>query len=58
VSLDAADGNLGSQAVARTSGFTETGRDRSCYLVSDGRVVDLVRFDLLADEWRSRHQSP
>jgi RimJ/RimL family protein N-acetyltransferase len=57
VSLDAADGNLGSQAVALTSGFTETGRDRACYLVSDGRVVDLVRFDLLAGEWRSRYQS-
>ncbi len=54
VSLDAGDGNLGSQAVARTSGFTETGRDRACYLMLDGRVVDLVRFDLLADEWRIR----
>lgn len=51
VSLDAGDGNAGSQAVARTSGFTETGRDRACYLLTDDRVVDLVRFDLLADEW-------
>jgi RimJ/RimL family protein N-acetyltransferase len=58
VSLDAGDGNIGSQAVARTSGFVETGRDRACYLRSDGRVVDLLRFDLLADEWRSMHQLP
>jgi RimJ/RimL family protein N-acetyltransferase len=54
VSLDAGDGNLGSQAVARSSGFTQTGRDRACYLMLDGRVVDLVRFDLLAEEWRTR----
>lgn len=53
VSLDAGDGNVGSQAVARTSGFTETGRDRACYLMEDGRVLDLIRFDLLADEWRA-----
>jgi RimJ/RimL family protein N-acetyltransferase len=54
VSLDAGEGNLGSRAVARTSGFTETGRDRHCYLKADGDVVDLVRFDLLASEWRTR----
>jgi len=34
----AGDGNLGSQAVARSSGFTQTGRDRACYLMLDGRV--------------------
>ena len=54
VSLDAGDGNLGSQAVARSSGFTETGRDRQVYLLPDGSLRDLVRFDLLADEWRNR----
>jgi RimJ/RimL family protein N-acetyltransferase len=58
VSLDAGEGNLGSQAVARTSGFTETGRDRVCYLMDDGEVVDLVRFDLLADEWRGAGNDP
>ncbi len=52
VSLGAGHGNVGSQAVARTSGFTETGRDRACYLMTDGSVIDRVRFDLLADEWR------
>lgn len=54
VNLGAGDGNTASQAVARACGFTETGRDRSCYRLADDTVVDLVRFDLLADEWRSR----
>lgn len=51
ISLGAGDGNLGSQAVARSCGFTETGRDRRCYRLDDDSVVDLIRFDLLADEW-------
>lgn len=50
VSLGAGDGNLGSHRVARSLGFTETGRDRQCYDLYDGRVVDLVRFDLLRSE--------
>jgi RimJ/RimL family protein N-acetyltransferase len=54
VSLDAGEGNTGSQAVARTSGFTQTGQDRACYLMPDGQVVDLVRFDLLLREWLAR----
>lgn len=45
--LDAGAGNAGSQAVARAAGFIETGRDRRCYLLADGTVDDLVRFDLL-----------
>jgi RimJ/RimL family protein N-acetyltransferase len=53
VSLDAAEGNLASQAVARACGFTQSGRDRRCYWLPDGRVVDQLRFDLLADEWRA-----
>lgn len=52
VSLGAGVGNAASQAVAISCGFTETGRDRCCYRRSDGDAVDLVRFDLLADEWR------
>jgi RimJ/RimL family protein N-acetyltransferase len=52
LSLDAGDGNTASQRLARTCGFTETGRDRRCYRLSDDTVVDQVRFDLLADEWR------
>lgn len=47
LSLGAGDGNDASQAVARAVGFVETGRDRRCYLLDDGSVVDLVRFDLL-----------
>lgn len=51
MSLGAGDGNLASQRVARSLGFTETGRDRRCYDLDDGSVVDLVRFDLLKSEF-------
>ncbi|MBA2443818.1 MAG: GNAT family N-acetyltransferase [Nocardioidaceae bacterium] len=51
LSLGAGEGNSGSQAVARACGFTETGRDRQCYDLNDGSVVDLIRFDLLKPEW-------
>ena len=47
ISLNAGVGNEGSQAVALALGFTETGRDRLCYDLYDGSIVDLVRFDLL-----------
>jgi RimJ/RimL family protein N-acetyltransferase len=53
IRLGAGDGNLGSLGVARSCGFTETGRDRRCYLMPDGSVLDLIRFDLLASEWRA-----
>ncbi len=49
VSLGAAATNPASQQVARACGFTETGRDRRCYNLPDGSVVDLLRFDLLND---------
>ncbi len=51
ISLGAGDGNLGSQGVARACGFTETGRDRRCYDLDDGSVIDLIRFDLLKSEF-------
>ena len=51
ISLLAGEGNLPSLGVARSCGFTETGRDRHCYNLDDGRVVDLIRFDLLKSEW-------
>lgn len=51
IHLGAGDGNLASQGVARSLGFTETGRDRHCYDLDDGSVVDLVRFDLLRSEF-------
>ena len=51
VSLGAGDGNVGSQGVALATGFTATGRDRQCYDLLDGSVVDLVRFDILKSEF-------
>ncbi len=50
ISLGAGATNLASQGVARSCGFTETGRDRQCYDLYDGTVVDLIRFDLLRSE--------
>ena len=37
-------------------GFTETGRDRLCYDLYDGSIVDLVRFDLLKHEMDGRQR--
>jgi RimJ/RimL family protein N-acetyltransferase len=51
VQLTAADGNLASQHIARTNGFTEVGRDRLAKPLGDGTFVDLLRFDLLVGEW-------
>ncbi|MGH3446632.1 MAG: GNAT family N-acetyltransferase [Nocardioidaceae bacterium] len=52
VSLGAAEGNIGSQRVARAAGFTETGHNRHSYDLPDGSVVDMVLFDLLKSELR------
>jgi RimJ/RimL family protein N-acetyltransferase len=49
--LNAADGNTASQHVALANGFTEVGRDRQAEPLADGTFADLVRFDLLVDEW-------
>jgi RimJ/RimL family protein N-acetyltransferase len=49
--LSAADGNLASQQIARANGFVEVGRDRLAEPLGDGTFADLVRFDLLVDEW-------
>jgi RimJ/RimL family protein N-acetyltransferase len=49
--LIAAGGNAASQHIARVNGFVEVGRDRKAEQLSDGTFADLVRFDLLADEW-------
>jgi RimJ/RimL family protein N-acetyltransferase len=51
--LNAADGNLASQQIARTNGFVEVGRDRLAEPLGDGTFADLVRFDLLVDEWNA-----
>jgi RimJ/RimL family protein N-acetyltransferase len=50
VLIRAADGNASSQRVAVAAGFTATGRDRGAELLRDRRAVDLLRFDLVADE--------
>jgi len=49
--LNAAEGNLASQQIARAHGFVEVGRDRMAEPLGDGTFADLVRFDLLASEW-------
>lgn len=54
ISLNAGVGNAGSQSLALSLGFTQTGRDRQCYDLDDGSVVDLIRFDMLKSEFNAR----
>ena len=49
--LVAAEGNAASQHIARVNGFVEVGRDRKAEPLGDGTFADLVRFDVLVDEW-------
>jgi RimJ/RimL family protein N-acetyltransferase len=49
--LDAADGNLASQHIALANGFVQVGRDRQAEPLGDGTFVDLLRYDLLVEEW-------
>jgi RimJ/RimL family protein N-acetyltransferase len=49
--LNAAEGNSASQRLALSSGFVEVGRDRRAEPLGDGTFVDLLRFDLLVEEW-------
>ena len=49
--LNAAEGNVASQQIARANGFVEVGRDRLAEPLGDGTFADLIRFDLLAGEW-------
>lgn len=51
--LNAADGNLASQQIARANGFVEVGRDRLAEPLGNGTFADLVRFDLLINEWNA-----
>jgi RimJ/RimL family protein N-acetyltransferase len=51
--LIAADGNSASEHIARVNGFVEVGRDRQAERLDDGTFTDLVRFDLLVDEWNA-----
>jgi RimJ/RimL family protein N-acetyltransferase len=49
--LNAADGNSASLHIARVNGFVPIGRDRQSEPLGDGTFADLMRFDLLLDEW-------
>jgi RimJ/RimL family protein N-acetyltransferase len=51
--LTAADGNSVSQHIALANGFVEVGRERQAEPLGDGTFVDLVRYDLLVDEWNA-----
>jgi RimJ/RimL family protein N-acetyltransferase len=51
--LNVADDNLASQHIALANGFVQVGRDRQAEKVGDGTFADLVRFDLLVDEWNA-----
>jgi RimJ/RimL family protein N-acetyltransferase len=48
--LRAAVGNQASIRVAQKAGFTRSGIDRAGDRLGNAQVVDVVRFDLLADE--------
>lgn len=50
VLVRAAAPNAASRRVAEKAGFVEVGRDRRAERLADGRVVDFVRYDLLAGE--------
>jgi RimJ/RimL family protein N-acetyltransferase len=51
--LNAADGNSASAHIALANGFVQVGRDRQAEPLGDGTLADLVRFDLLVDEWNA-----
>jgi RimJ/RimL family protein N-acetyltransferase len=52
--LDASSENLRAQAVYERAGFTLEGRlRRHWYRPSVGRVVDLMLFGILREEWES-----
>jgi len=51
--LNAADGNSASVHLALANGFRQVGRDRRAEPLGDGTFADLLRFDLLVDEWNA-----
>ena len=51
--LNAAHGNSASVHIALTNGFSQVGRDRQAEPLGDGTFADLLRFDLLVDEWNA-----
>lgn len=48
--IRAAEGNRASQRVALGAGFHPAGRDRHAEQLRDGKLVDLVRFDLIESD--------
>jgi RimJ/RimL family protein N-acetyltransferase len=48
-----AEGNTGSQRVIERNGFVPVGRERGAARLGDGRVVDNLVYDLLAEEFRA-----
>jgi len=51
--LNAAEGNSASAHLALANGFRQVGRDRRAEPLGDGTFADLLRFDLLVDEWNA-----
>jgi len=51
--LNVADGNSASQHIALANGFVEVGRDRRAEPLRNGTFADLVRYDLLDEEWNA-----
>lgn len=49
--LIAGDSNTASQAVAERIGFSRNGIEHQAERLGDGSTVDMVRFELLADDW-------
>jgi RimJ/RimL family protein N-acetyltransferase len=58
VLLRVAETNTASLGVARAAGFTRAGRDRDGERLRSGRVVDHLRFDLLAEEMDAAYAHP
>lgn len=58
VLLRVAETNAASLGVARAAGFSPTGRDRDGERLRSGRVVDHLRFDLLAEEMDAAYAHP
>jgi RimJ/RimL family protein N-acetyltransferase len=47
----AAEENTASRRVIEGNGFTQVGRDRRGTRLRDGRLVDTIGYDMLAEEW-------
>jgi RimJ/RimL family protein N-acetyltransferase len=53
VRLNAADRNSAFRHVAAATGLVEVGRDRQAEPLGNGTFADMVRFDLLFEEWNA-----